>query len=882
MALPWRSTLQPTALDFLRKKEEEKNKINIFDFSNVWNIKNSVGQNKTPVLNFGAPMSGPGITNFSEIQQNIPSQNINTPQTSWFSLIPKANADNSQDLLQQYLQDMNQDDNSKQQLFQALQDWTNPDELISFLQNSWYNWNIKSESSFIDKTQLWYGIDTMKDTYEHIKQIPEWISGLYERAKERYQKAVNVWVEDTNNQWVVWGAISWWVAGWLATLWTVWDAAFTTWLNILEIVAPESVEEVVAWWMQKLAPTLQKLWNKIEEFKNTSPEARQMVDKASLLLEWYTPIKGTQLAKWAIQKWTPIISEWLQKTGEVLTKWWEKILDTSWKIIDNSKKIIPKPTKLSPQETVRRVEAEKLAQEYGIDLPASSVSGPLASKTEQILGEWLFGWNIKQRAEKAVEDFKKVTWKLQAWTKWDTQLWENIAKSFSELEKNRKTIIDDLYKSADELTKEKWGIIKIDASSTEKFVKELIEREKNVFEWLQDNQVINNLTSIAKWVNPKWQTIKTWILWADGKEIVRVVKNEPTLENYRETLKVIWDKANFDSFNPTTTEKNFRNLYYTLKKDIDNSIHSQVPEIKNLLEEANKEFKAFQELKERPFVKSIQKYADLWDYDSITKKIVNPTISTNEVKQIYTTLWKWVQKDIQKKIINDIIEKSKNADWEFTPMWFSKQMKKIWDEKLEVMLDPGQIKLLKDLEKLNTLVQKAGTVARWSQTAPIQQIMGAVKWLAAISTAGTSLALEYALAKYIGSKAGQKLLKGNLPKIEGGQLIKPTSTKTIPNLVDSTKLSKVLKNSILNNWDSWKVNRLNGRQYSIKEAETGFTNKWTKSKKRIVIWLDDSDNLVLIDGTHLLEAYRKLKKEIPKSVIDFSSLKAEEIFKNIK
>ena len=42
--------------------------------------------------------------------------------------------------------------------------------------------------------------------------------------------------------------------------------------------------------------------------------------------------------------------------------------------------------------------------------------------------------------------------------------------------------------------------------------------------------------------------------------------------------------------------------------------------------------------------------------------------------------------------------------------------------------------------------------------------------------------------------------------------------------LNSTELSQILKNSILNEWDSGKINRLDWKQYSISEAKTGFTN----------------------------------------------------------
>lgn len=93
--------------------------------------------------------------------------------------------------------------------------------------------------------------------------------------------------------------------------------------------------------------------------------------------------------------------------------------------------------------------------------------------------------------------------------------------------------------------------------------------------------------------------------------------------------------------------------------------------------------------------------------------------------------------------------------------------------------------------------------------------------------------------------------------------------------LDSVKLSKILLNSILN--DNWnvKTNRLSWEKYSIIEAKTGLTDKWTKSKRRIIIWLNDNWELILIDGTHLLEAHRILGKKIPEFLLDFTSIEAK-------
>lgn len=61
---------------------------------------------------------------------------------------------------------------------------------------------------------------------------------------------------------------------------------------------------------------------------------------------------------------------------------------------------------------------------------------------------------------------------------------------------------------------------------------------------------------------------------------------------------------------------------------------------------------------------------------------------------------------------------------------------------------------------------------------------------------------------------------------------------------------------------------------SLREAKTKRTTWWNI----IVIWLNDYGDLYLLDGRHLLEAYRILKKLIPHRVICFLSNDIKKVF----
>lgn len=96
--------------------------------------------------------------------------------------------------------------------------------------------------------------------------------------------------------------------------------------------------------------------------------------------------------------------------------------------------------------------------------------------------------------------------------------------------------------------------------------------------------------------------------------------------------------------------------------------------------------------------------------------------------------------------------------------------------------------------------------------------------------------------------------------------------------IDAHKISKLIWNSLENNYNWVKPNRLDGEKLSIKEAETLLTKSWKNLNERIMIGIDQAWNLVLEDGRHLLEAYRTLWKEIPESKLWFVNDKAKKLF----
>ena len=429
-----------------------------------------------------------------------------------------------------------------------------------------------------------------------------------------------------------------------------------------------------------------------------------------------------------------LAKEGVEEAGKALTKGY-KVLKQKLAKSKNPKADI---VKALDARTIEIFEAEKLAKEFGVELPASSFATPLKSKGEQIIGEGLFGGKIKNRAIKAADDFAETVQGIQSKAPKSGELGEDILKQFKSVEAQKKATIKNLYDDVGKLTDESGEALVIETTKSKQVVETLLDRKKTALK-----------TGVGSEADVK-------LLEGLKKGLAR----NKDLKTLRATLEEVGEKANFKSFTPTTDEKLYRSLYGALKKDIDGAITTQIPELSEALTKANKAFSEFQTLKERSFVKSIEKLGKAGDVDTIADKLTKTKVSTNEAKQIYETLGEEVTDKIQRKIIADIIEKAKSPTGGFTPTGFSRQLKNIGDETLEALLKPEQVKLLKNLDKVNSLIAKGSSMARGSQTALVQQITGAVKAILATSTGGLSLVGEWILARIINSKKGQVFLKG--------------------------------------------------------------------------------------------------------------------------
>lgn len=326
----------------------------------VWKIPQNQERN---ILNFWAPMSWPGITNFSELSKNIPTQST-TQEKSWFDIIPKANANNS-DIIKQAVSDisawmpMSEFDNFYPELFweksifeqyqKDISAWMPQEEAPKYYPELfWENLN-SMEKENLPWFDLWVKASQgIANIWKNLK-IESWnnlvnsknpfVSSFWNMI-EGFKFAWNIPWDTIQLVWELWEAISnpIWTAKSIKTLW---EAVIETWLNKIfwkDIYTSEDKKEMVTainkalednfWSIEAIQKTIIEnptdvlttitgwLWVAKSWIKNANTIA-----KINTIQEAINPINILRTEIWAVTwAWKWIVSWVWEVSSQVLWK----------------------------------------------------------------------------------------------------------------------------------------------------------------------------------------------------------------------------------------------------------------------------------------------------------------------------------------------------------------------------------------------------------------------------------------------------------------------------------------------------------------------------------------------------------------------------------
>ena len=400
-------------------QQQTKPKINLFDFKTTQSVQptsfSQFVQNKTStpqnIMNFWPWVSQKWVTNVNEYNPVTKrTENIFTPkpttteQSSWFSLIPTANASNDKMSLQEFWEmiktkypDYSSIDSvelwkkmiEKYPIYSNKVDisWqitTQPQEEQWFFESIKYKPYTQEELTSYDPNKTTTQ-NILEWQWKYAKNIAGWLYNIIPWVAEMWTNLVtwtakDVWMKVWNLFWLVsnedkkayeqalsdkTGKIIWWVAKDYATkYWSVewfknavmtdptaivWDALSVVWIWIAWKSKLTNI--------QKSALETQKS-NIINQVKNAttleekSALIKQWIEASKQIAEKTKQVKTLEVAQWIVNKYNPYIqapvlaTKWVIKWWQMFKKTWEVVASPLNPVINQAKTLISKPNEI--------------------------------------------------------------------------------------------------------------------------------------------------------------------------------------------------------------------------------------------------------------------------------------------------------------------------------------------------------------------------------------------------------------------------------------------------------------------------------------------------------------------------------------------------------
>lgn len=439
-------------------------------------------------------------------------------------------------------------------------------------------------------------------------------------------------------------------------------------------------------------------------------------------------------------------------------------------------------------------EAANVADKYGIQLPASSVTDSSVVKNmEALASKGAFGKTLSDMVTTAGDKINNIADNLvgsagstdliqggqdildaqkafqKTWVQTKNQLYDTAQRIAGEqaISINPQDTIAELQQIiAQKKLASAAGPLSKDASFFQEFLDKLDRKAPPIPEPQTQTDFITNEAGTTK---PAPKALPAPI------EAAKPV----TLQEAQATLKELNQKlaTSFKSADPVITGNvgTLRKLAATLSGDIDNAMPE---DIKLAAKQADAYYKQGLDKLNSSYGKKINLYKN--QPDKIIPAIMNPNTSLAEIPKILDYVGPKNADNIRANVLDKIITGAKSSQGEnFIQGGLTKQINKFGEDKLQAILKPEQFTAVKDLETLSKALQGGQKIASGSQTAFLSRSMAEIGAaflhpLAALKF----VAGDFVFSKFISSEAGQNILKQGFTLPEN--IIPKVALKIVP------------------------------------------------------------------------------------------------------
>lgn len=434
----------------------------------------------------------------------------------------------------------------------------------------------------------------------------------------------------------------------------------------------------------------------------------------------------------------------LAKAGEVATRVGQAVEPVSLftKGVGKGVEFATKGRTLGVPKSKVDLATKAIAEKRGVELPASALtdSGAVPA-VEALASKGIFGGEITKRTNRAFSKMNDIADDLVRKSGGDTDpaiLGKQILESTNEYRKTYFDVKSDLYKNA-KIPERGKGAILIEGSNfgeTRGLLDSIVKQKTRAGKILgqsRDSALFNQLKSAL----------------SKDKLNARVVAD--SLKELGERLTTSSDPV------ITGNQATLRKIMATMDNELDTAVKASNPELAKLIDEANSFYRQGLDTLNSTFGKNVKRLED--QPSRIMDTIANKTLAPEDVPKIIEMVGQENLKSIQANVIQDIFQRAKNVDGNFTPAGIEKAIQTYGREKLSAILGSDQMKVVDDLSELSRSLGKASKITGGSQTA----FIGRVAAETALLFSNPLLALKVILgdavfSKFIASPSGQKFL----------------------------------------------------------------------------------------------------------------------------
>ena len=409
-------------------------------------------------------------------------------------------------------------------------------------------------------------------------------------------------------------------------------------------------------------------------------------------------------------------------------------------------------------------QAAAVAKKYGVDMPASALSGSEAVPIlESLVKKGVFGSKIQERIQAAGVKINQI----------GDNLVSSFGKSTSPVEvgnavgdglKKFETVFRETKNALYEAAKVNKGEIIVNPKETLPLLNELIDNLGGMAG--KKPAILGELKQLRSALDPNFAMREEFAAKGFKENTIEQImkqNQQATAVDGRAVLAKLRDlstKVNFKNPNPIIQgyEAELRKVAATLSDDLDNAIATQRPDLADALDKARKYYGENVEKLNSAWGKKINQFVKAGKASAIAPSILNRTTPVEWVPKIFETVGEDAAQSLQATTMERLIQSARGNAGFLTEGGLNKQIRQYGEDKLLAIFGPDKLEKLKDVAKLSESLGRSQGVASGSQTAFIGRIIAEISSLGNPARLAKMIGGDWLYSKFISGARGQQWL----------------------------------------------------------------------------------------------------------------------------